>query len=88
MSAPWPGAFFSRGDCSDLKIGDEVLRMIAGVLPQVLVVAAVRDDVFLATEIPGDLVGGVWFHRDTGLEVDLAGIGACESFITKKVGEE
>lgn len=81
------GGFRSRGDCSDLRIGDEVVQMIAGVLPRVLVVAAVRDEMFLAVEHVGDLRGGTWFDRDSGLEVDFAGIGACASFIAGKVGE-
>lgn len=81
------GGFRSRGDCSDLRLGDEVVQMIAGVLPRVLVVAAVRDEMLLAVEHVGDLRGGTWFSRDTALEMDFTGLGACCSFIAGKVGE-
>lgn len=61
-------------DFSDVKVGDVVVRLLAGVVPMKLRVTEVTDDRILCGISPSDnepLAGEPWaFDRKTGIEED------------------
>lgn len=59
-------SFIRPSDFSDVKAGDVVRRMLAGVVPMELKVSSV-DETFIYVGSPGD---GWKFLRSTGAEVD------------------
>jgi len=85
-----PQRFVPRHDCHDIRVGDVVVRMLAGEIPMELTVSAVRDDVFLCA-VPGLPVDEGWtFDRTTGMEVDdelMSGPrwGICISWIARQL---
>lgn len=80
-------AMYTSRSLFDVRVGDEILQMIGGVLPRWLIVQYVRDDVVGASEIDGDVEGAVVFDRENGMELDPLRRGYADSFISKKRGE-
>lgn len=59
-----------RADFSDVKVGDEVTRLLAGELPNRLKVKAVTETL-IECEVPGFPSAPGWtFDRKTGIEED------------------
>lgn len=59
-----------RGDCSDVSVGDAVLRLLAGHIVMSLPVKAVGPDLFECA-VPGAPECDGWlFERRTGVEYD------------------
>ena len=67
-----------------LKVGDGVIRLLAGVIPMTLTVTKVTDE---------KVICGPWeFNRNNGAEIDLElgwdGVNSTGSYLTQSLNKE
>ncbi len=61
--------YYQAPDLAKVKVGDKILRMLAGTIPQELTVTDVTDSLLICGGTYEEKIGW-WFDKKTGVEVD------------------